>query len=343
MAQRPTIADLAQAAGVSVATVDRVLNGRLKVREATARRVYEAARAIGYHAAGLIGQRLQADPPRMRLGFVLHKERQAFYQNFAAAIREAVRTAPGIRGEAMIDFAPSQSPADFAQLMCGFKGRADAVAATAVSHHEVTAAVEELKAAGVPTFALLNDFAQGVRQNYLGMNNLKVGRIAASMMATAVHRPGKLAVFVGGYRWHGHELRETGFRSYVREMAPQFTVLDTLVNLETRQLTYEATLDLLARHPDLRGIYLAGGGMEGAIAALREARAPGEVTLVVNELTPESRSALQDRYVVMVIATPLTLLCRDLVALMIEAVQSGGSGVLGQHFLPPELYISESV
>lgn len=44
--------------------------------------------------------------------------------------------------------------------------------------------------------------------------------------------------------------------------------------------------------------------MEGAIAALREARQPGEVALVVNELTPESRSALIDRHVTMVIATP---------------------------------------
>jgi LacI family transcriptional regulator len=177
----------------------------------------------------------------------------------------------------------------------------------------------------------------------VGLNNLKVGRIAASMIATAVHRPGKIAVFVGGYRWHGHELRETGFRSYFREFAPQFTVLDTLVNLETRQLTYEATLDLLARHPDLRGIYCAGGGMEGAIAALREARQPGEVALVVNELTPESRAALQDRYLAMVISTPLPRLCRELVGLMISAVEQGPSLMPGQFFLQPDLYLPESV
>lgn len=343
MAQRPTIVDLARAAAVSVATVDRVLNGRLKVREATARRVYEAARAIGYHGAPLIAHRLQPDLPAMRFGFVLHKERQAFYQNFATEIRAAIRAVPEIRGEAIVEFAVSQSPADFARLMKGMVGRVDAVAATAVTHHEVTEAVETLKRAGVPCFALLNDFAQGIRQNYVGLNNLRVGRIAASMMATAVHKPGKLAVFVGGYRWHGHELRETGFRSYIREMAPQFTILDTLVNLETRQLTYEATLDLLQRHADLRGIYLAGGGMEGAIAALREARQPGEVTLVVNELTPESRAAIQDRYVVMVISTPLAALCRDLMVLMRDAVRSGGSGILGQHFLHPEIYIAETV
>ena len=47
MAKRPTITDLAESAGVSVATVDRVLNGRHPVREETARRVYAAARDIG--------------------------------------------------------------------------------------------------------------------------------------------------------------------------------------------------------------------------------------------------------------------------------------------------------
>jgi LacI family transcriptional regulator len=343
MANRPTIHDVAREAGLSTATVDRVLNGREKVREETARKVYEAARLIGYHAAPLIGQRMLADQPRLRLGLVLHKERQAFYQAFRDEAERAVARAAGMRVSVQVAFAASQSPKDFTTLMEVMAGRVDFVAATAVTHPEVTDAVMRLNAKGIPCFSLLNDFGQGVRQNYLGLNNLKVGRIAAHMMATAAHHAGKIAVFVGGYRWHGHELRETGVRSYFREHAPQFQVLDTLVNLETRQLTYEATLDLLGRHPDLRGIYCAGGGMEGAIAAVIEARQPGEVALVVNELTPESRAALISRHVTMVIATPLQRLCDDLVRLAAEAVGAGMSTVPGQHFLAPDLYLPESV
>jgi LacI family transcriptional regulator len=343
MARRPTIRDVAQAAGLSQATVDRVLNGREQVREETARRVYEAARRIGYHAAPLIAQRLQAEVPTLRMGIVLHKEKQAFYQAFAAEIEAAARRAAGLRVRPIIEFSASQSPADFASLMLGMRGRADAVAASAVTHPEVTDAVATLKEAGIPTFALLNDFAPGVRQNYLGLNNLKVGRIAASLIGMASHKPGKVAVFVGGYRWHGHELREAGFRSWFREYAPQFQLLDTLVNLETRQLTYEATLDLLSRHRELRGIYVAGGGMEGAIAALREVREPHEVCLVVNEITPESRGALVDGFATLVIATPLPQLCDDLVRLMAETLKSGPSDVAGQHFLRPELILPESI
>ncbi len=343
MAKRPTIHDVAREAGLSPATVDRVLNAREKVRDDTARKVYDAARAVGYHAAALIGQRVQSELPRLRLGVVLHKERQAFYQQFKTELERAATVATGVRASVQIEFAASQAPADFANLMEAFAGRVDAVAATAVTHPDITDAVIRLNGRNIPCFALLNDFAQGVRQNYLGLNNMQVGRIAAHMIATATHQPGKIAVFVGGYRWHGHELRETGFRSYFREYAPHFRVLDTLVNLETRQLTYEATLDLLSRHPDLRGIYCAGGGMEGAIAAIREVRGPRDVALIVNELTPESRAALISHHATMVIATPLQRLCSDLIGLAADAVLNGVPPFAGQHFLPPDLYLPESV
>jgi LacI family transcriptional regulator len=99
----------------------------------------------------------------------------------------------------------------------------------------------------------------------------------------------------------------------------------------------------LGRHPDLRGIYCAGGGMEGAIAAVQEMRAPGEMALIVNELTPESRSALISRHVTMAIATPLQRLCSDLIGLARDAVMNGVPPFAGQHFLQPDLYLPESV
>ena len=179
MAKRPTIQDIADEAAVSVATVDRVLNGRLRVREETARKVCEAAHRIGYHATNLIEQRLRADLPELRIGYVLQKERQAFYRALGEEAERAARQHPGIRGRTVIEFASSQSPPEVAGLLRKMKGRVDAVAATAVNHHSVTEAVLDLKDHGMPVIALLNDFAQGERLSYIGLNNLKVGRIAA--------------------------------------------------------------------------------------------------------------------------------------------------------------------
>jgi len=45
---RPTVNDIAEAAGVSLATVDRVLNARRGVREKTVSRVNAAIEKLGY-------------------------------------------------------------------------------------------------------------------------------------------------------------------------------------------------------------------------------------------------------------------------------------------------------
>ncbi|WP_163266123.1 LacI family DNA-binding transcriptional regulator [Chelativorans alearense] len=343
MGRRPTIADLARKAGVSVATVDRVLNGRHRVREETARRVYEAASEIGYHAAALIHQRITADLPRMNFAFLLQKEAQPFYQAFGKALQEAAEATTGVRVNAHIEYVKNQTPAEVAERLEALGQRAQAVAATSLDHHTVTQAVEALKTEGKPVFSLLSDFAQGVRESYVGLNNLKVGRMAAWLISRTAPRPGKVAVFVGSHRWHGHELRETGFRSYFREYAPQFDILETLVNLETRQVTYEATLNLMDRYPDIVGFYVAGGGMEGAIAALRDEPPDPLPSVVVNELTQDSAAALQDHQIVAAIATPLPALCRALLDHMASAVREGPSETPGQLFLTPALHVPESI
>ncbi len=343
LAHRPTIKDVAKAAGVSVTTVDRAINGRAQVRAETLRKIADAAHRIGYHGKGLFEGRLTAHLPEVTLGFVLLKQAQEFYRNFATEIERAVAARTDIRGRAVIRYSTSQSPAEFADLLTDLGKSCDVIAATAVNDQKLDRIVQDLKDDGIPVFSLLNDFAQGIRKNYVGLNNIKVGRLAAWLITRTVKSPGKLAIFVGGNRWHGHDLREVGFRSFVRGAGAGFEVLDTLVNLETRQLTYEATLDLIDRHPDLRGIYVAGGGMEGAIAALREKHPAPRISLAVNELTADSRAALIDGYAVMAISTPLTDLCTDLIEMMVKSVGADDDGVAGQHFLEPRLYLPEMV
>jgi LacI family transcriptional regulator len=48
ISRRATIVDIARLADVSTATVDRVLNGRQGVKEATVKRVMKAAAELGY-------------------------------------------------------------------------------------------------------------------------------------------------------------------------------------------------------------------------------------------------------------------------------------------------------
>jgi LacI family transcriptional regulator len=342
MSRRPTIADLAGAAGVSVATVDRVLNQRHPVREDTMRRVLQAAEAIGFHATPLIRQRLSPEAPTRTLGFVLQKETHFFYQALAAALREATLSAPGVRGRPLITFAADLTPRAATTRLREVGAQADAVAIVSVDHPTVSEAIEELRASGVPTFGLLTGLTTPAWAGYVGIDNRKAGRLAAWAIARTAKAPGDVGILVGSHRYLGHEMREIGFRSYFREHAPSFRVLDAIVNLEEPRIAYEATLELLKKHPRLIGICVAGGGMEGVIAALRDENCAGKLSVVVNELTPDTRAAMTDDIVTLVIGTPIPLLAKRLVETMCGAVGTSAEGTPSQTMLPFEVFTSEN-
>jgi LacI family transcriptional regulator len=210
-----------------------------------------------------------------------------------------------------------------------------------VDHPSVSEAIEELKGRGVPTFGLLTELTTPAWAGYVGVDNRKAGRQAAWTIARTAQRPGEVGILVGSHRYLGHEMREIGFRSYFREHAPSFRVLEAIVNLEEPRIAYEATLDLLKRHPDLVGLYVAGGGMEGVIAALRDENCAGKLSIVVNELTPDSRPALTDDIVTLVIGTPVQRLAKSLVDAMMHAIDNDSEAPT-QILLPFEIYTSEN-
>jgi LacI family transcriptional regulator len=337
MARRATIADIAQAAGLSVATVDRVLNHRLPVRYETALRVVDAAERIGYHAAGLLKQRLRETPER-RLGFLLQK-RDEFYRTFADALTAETQAAPNVRGRALVEYQEEIIPARIAARITEMAPRVDAMAVVAVDHPEVNEAME---AAGVPVFTLLSDVTAASRAGLLSADTRKAGRTAAWAITRLAKKPGKVGILIGSHRYLSQETAEISLRSYVREHAPTFTTLEPIINLEDQNVAYTAVTELMRANADLVGIYVAGGGQEGFIRALREADASRKIVAVCNELTAASRQALIDGIIDLVLDTPIARLAKGAVEAMLAAIAEPRAGMM-QVLLPPEVFTSENI
>lgn len=339
---RPTIRDLAAAAGVGVATVDRVLNQRAPVRRETAERVLAAAEAIGYHGTGLLKRRLAETAATRTFGFLLQRRADAFYQEMAAALAAATRAATGVRGRPIVEFVEDISAGTVADKLLALGSRVDALAVVAADHPKVTEAVEALAARGVGVMTLLSELS-APSIGHVGIDHRKAGRTAAWSIARLARAPGSVGIFVGSHRYVGHELSEISFRSYFREHAPAFRLLEPLANLEDPHLAHEGTLELLKRNPDLVGIYVAGGGMAGLISALRETGAHERVIAVCNELVPETRAALVDGVLDAVIATPLQKLAEQAIGILVRSVRGGTVEGESRVLLPFELYVSENV
>ena len=342
MGKRATISDLARQAGVSVATVDRVLNRRLPVREDTALRVVAAAESIGYHATGLLRQRITEVRP-CTLGFLLQKSDDDFYRALAFELQNATRSATSIRGKAMVEFMDKLVPSFIASRIREIGTKVDVLAVVAVDHPLVSEAVEDIVAKGKTVFTLLSDLTTPARSGFIGVDARKTGRTAAWTISRLAKKPGKVGILLGSHRYLSQETAEISFRSYMRENAPQFQLLEPLVNLDDHRIAYEAVEDMISSNADLVGIYMSGGGVEGMIRALREENAGCRIVAVCNELMPITRSALIDGTIDMVMATPAALLASHAVDAMARASNSERPENKNIVQLQAEIYVSENI
>ena len=242
----------------------------------------------------------------------------------------------------MTSYVDELVPAAMAEKIREMGRSADAIAVVAVDHPHVIEAIEDVARSGTPVFTLLSDISAPSRAGYLGLDSRRAGRIAAWAIARMAQPGSVVAILVGTHRYQGQDLAEISFRSWFREHSGDFRLLETIVDLEDDRIAYQATLDLLARHHTLGGIYLAGGGMKGMIEALRDERPAHKAVVVCNELLPVTRAALIDGVVDLVLSTPLQALAARTVEAMANAA-GGPSRGFEQVFLPAGIFISENV
>jgi LacI family transcriptional regulator len=301
-----------------------------------------AAEAIGYHATGLLKQRMTEVKP-CTLGFLLQKRHDDFYKALANELLNATKSADFIRGKPVVEFMDELVPSFIAAKIREIGARVDALAVVAVDHPLVSEAVEEIVAKGKPVFTLLSDLTTPARSGYIGVDARKAGRTAAWTISRLAKKPGKVGILLGSHRYLNQETAEISFRSYMRENAPQFQLLEPLVNLDDQRIAYEAVEDMISSNADLVGIYMSGGGMEGLIRALRDENAGGRIIAVCNELIPVTRGALIDGTIDIMLATPVAPLAARAVAAMAQAANTGRheGGALIQ--LQAEIFVSENI
>lgn len=338
--RRPTIPDLAEAAGVSVATVNRVLSGAENVRLATRERVQQAAEDIGFYGLGSIQARVSAARPRLRLGVLLLQPNRPFYRNVANALEIAAKEATGAEIDLRIEFLDDLSPQNTATRAQALAKECHAICITSAVHPVVTETLDQIQSQGIPVFALISQLSVTGQVHYVGLDNWKVGRTSAWTFANICKAPGKIGILMGNPRYRNQEMNETGFRSYFREFAPEFTLLEPISTFESAAVAQEMTERLLAEH-ELAGLYISGGGISGVLAALRASGRAGSMVVVGYDLTEITRAALLDGSMTLVISHPLARLAQEVVGGMVRAcIQPGGNQT---SIVPFEIYTRENI
>ena len=271
--RRATVHDVARAAGVSLATVDRVLNGRPGVRAATAEKVEAAIAEIGFQrdlsrlAAGA-GPRSQA-----------HLHHSRWLQRIHGEPRRcggAPRRAGPDRPHAYRDACASGRSMPMRWRKASTRSIArhcDCAIIVASEEPSVLAAVDSASRRGIVVMTLVSDLPgiaappfhrhrQCRRRPHRGV---AAGALPAAGRQGGGHR--RLAASARPFRPAGGLPRSAGGR-----VSPLSTLIGPIEGHDERRETEAIVADLLARHPDLAGLYNLGAGNAGLVAALEASR-----------------------------------------------------------------------
>jgi LacI family transcriptional regulator len=286
-----TLKDIARQAGVSLATVDRVLHGRPGVRPDTVRRVKEAIERNAFqpHVAAAELARGRA----RRFAFVMPSGPNPFMQQIQSYLAEMSAWLSARRLAVETVVTDVFDPVVLASTLEALAGDFDGVAVVALDHPSIRAAINDLVDGGTKVVTLVSDVPSSRRHHYVGIDNISAGRTAGALVGRLVGPgPGKIAIVAGSQGLRDHAERIFGFNQV---MASEFLQLDVLPVLEGRDEDDRSGLlmmKLLSDHPDIVGLYNVGAGTLGVAKALIESGRASQMVFVGHDVTVVTRKLL---------------------------------------------------
>ena len=279
----PTVRDIAALSGFAPATVDRALNGRPGVRDATREKVLAAHRKLS-HAAN-------AAPP-LQIGLMC--ESGVTFNRAVEAAADAInRTYPGAAIKDDYTETSKFDPIGFSKGIAEIGDEAAGLILVAREHPAVNNAVRGLRRRGIPVVCLTTDLPSSRRSTYVGNDQHAAGSVAAQLIGNAMPRAPQNVLLVVSVAYRSQQEREMGFRRVLRSAFPHLRIVERVISDELPETTREQLGGFFEARGVPSAIYNVAGANRGIAQALEESGAAESTIFVGHELTQISQGLLE--------------------------------------------------
>ena len=269
---RVTAQDVAEEAGVSLATVDRVLNKRKGVRSETIEKVTSAMDRLDFvrdqTAANLARRR------SYRFTFIVSAGETSFFSDIQSEIEAAKSHVAKERVDIQMLAVPPLDPRAIVKAIERLGDDiGDGLALVAVESQAVRDSVNSLRARGVRVVTFISDIPNSQRERFVGIDNVAAGRVAGSLLKHFISAPsGDVALVAGSGTLRDHCERRMGFEQVMRTECQHLNVLPWIEGEEMAGVVEEKLSQLMADNSNIVGLYSLGGGTRGVIDTINSAK-----------------------------------------------------------------------
>jgi len=291
----PTIKEIAELAGVSRGTVDRVLNNRGSVNPLKERKILEIAKALDY-TPNLAGKALAIRKKQLKFGYILFGSTSSnpFFLDVVDGIesRAAELNEYGISVD--VRYCIVEEPLTQVNLIDELMDSGvDGLVLTPINHPMVIERIRKLTDSGFPVITANSDVPDSGRLAYVGSDYYQSGETAAGIMNLICAGSAKVGIVMGSPLVLCHSERVAGFTNRINEEYSGLKIVATEVNHDDDIQSYVVTKRLLEKNPDIDAMFLVAAGVVGACRAVREMGLEGKLKVVSYDATIASRELIK--------------------------------------------------
>jgi LacI family transcriptional regulator len=284
----PSVAAIANAAGVGTATVDRVLNGRTGVRESTRKKVLKALDELQSSESRSKAQSHE----HYKVAF-LSDSGHSYRETLEAAVWETVRQRSDIEVTHDGYDTSKLDRIKYANLIERTAEMAQAIVIVAREDLTINRAIRNVVSRGVPVICLTTDLPTSGRTAYVGNDQASAGATAAYLMGQVVgNRDGNI-LLVNSAPYRVQEERELGFRRVLRTEYPLLRVDERVNSHDESEYVYPIVRRYIDEHGPPVGVYNVAAGNVGIGKAISESGLAGKTVFIGHELNGNSRMLLE--------------------------------------------------
>ena len=263
-----TVKSLAQAAGVSRGTVDRVLHNRGAVKEDVAKRVRMLAKELGY-VPNRAGRALAAYKTPIKIGALMPSVGNAFYQEIISGINAAQEEFADLGLEVVLkEVEGFDEQVHLKAIDYLLKQGCRALCLSTVNTEQIRDKINELNEKHIAVVLLNTDVENTKRLCYVGSDYLTAGATCAGMLALARQDKLNILIVTGSRLLLGHNLRIQGFMEELNRQNIDYEIIDTVESFDSDIRAQQVTFKVLKEHPEINCVYIAGAAVQGVGAAL---------------------------------------------------------------------------
>lgn len=290
-----TIKQIAEEAGVSRGTVDRVINYRQGVKPDTEKKVREIADRLGYKPS-VPGKMLAAKKKKIKIGFVIYDTPVAlFFRDVYSAAKKKALEMDNL-GMSVKFYKVKQLDEEYIKgiLLQVEKDCLDGIILAPLHLPVFEEFLSRIDKSGTPTVFYNVDHEKGKRLCYVGCNYKESGRVAAGLTALSIGNKGAIGIAtVLDEKSPSSYERMIGFRTEIKKGNPDIHIINEERGYIFQEEDCADILELAECHPEMKALYVVNPGDCSIYKKVLSRAANKDLKIITNDLLQNQRQLLK--------------------------------------------------